>query len=428
MSGSVPIARPTVVLQARSVGDPRRAVMTRRHRRRTIDGERPPGGYCLQVAEDLPSLYRLGIVGSGQIARMTHQSAVKLGLTPRLFAERFDDSAAQAAPGAVFNHPDALAGFAADCEVVTFEHERIDIGLLEALEENGTLLRPGTKTIRVAFDKMHQRRILKHRGYQVPAFAEVRGPDDVLDFANAHGFPVVLKTVRAAPPGQLGVWVVENRAEAMRVLAERSGLELMAEEYQGIVKEMVVIVVRRPGGHARCYPITEIINQDGAAKEIRAPADIGKHLAAEARDTALKLADEFDTVGVLAVELFLTTEGLVVNELAARPHNAGHLTIEYCPTSQFENHVRAVLDLPLGPTWSTAPAAVTINVIGNLEGIDPASHLPEALAVEGAQIHLYGKLPRPGRKLGHVTAIGNDVEQARELAGRAEAALFGRRF
>ena len=380
------------------------------------------------MAEDLPALYRLGIVGSGQIARMTHQSAVKLGITPRLFAERFDDSAAQAAPGAVFNHPDALAGFAADCEVLTFEHERIDVGLLQALEDNGALLRPGTKTIRVAFDKMHQRRMLKHRGYQVPAFAEVRGPDDVFDFANAHGFPVVLKTVRAAPPGELGVWIVENRAEAMRVLAERSNLELMAEEYQAIIKEMVVLVVRRPGGFSRCYPIAEFTNQDGAAREIRAPADIGHRLATEARELALKLADDFDAVGVLAVEMFLTTEGLVVNELAARPHNAGHLTMESCPTSQFENHVRAVLDLPLGPVWQIAPAAVTINVIGNLEGTDPSRHLPEALSVEGAQIHLYGKLPRPGRKLGHVTALGDDMEQARALARRAEAALHGRRL
>lgn len=380
------------------------------------------------MAADLPALYRLGIVGSGQIARMTHQAAVKLGITPRLFAERFDDSAAQAAPGAVFNHPDALAGFAADCKVLTFEHERIDIGLLQALEENGALLRPGTKTIRVAFDKIYQRRMLRNRGFQVPAFAEIRGPDDVLDFAEAHGFPVAIKTVRAAPPDDLGVWVVQDRSEAMRVLAQHGHLDLMAEEYQAIVKEMVVIVVRRPGGHTRCYPIAEVTNQDGVIREIRAPADIGHRLAAEARQLAMDLANEFDAVGVLAVELFLTTEGLVVNELAARPHNAGHLTIESCPTSQFENHVRAVLDLPLGPTWPAAPAAVTINVVGTHDAVDPSQHLPEALAVEGAQIHLYGKLPRPGRKLGHITVIGDDMAQARSLAQRAEGALLGRRM
>ena len=379
------------------------------------------------VVRDFPALYQLGIVGSGQVARMTHQAAVKLGITPGLFAERFDDSAAQAAPGAVINHPDALAGFAADCQVVTFEHERIDIGLLEAIEENGAVLRPGTKTIRAAFDKMYQRNVLRARNFQVPAYAEIRSPDDVLDFASAYGYPFVLKTVRAAPPGQLGAWVVNDRTEAMRILAERSGLDLMAEEYQDIVKELVVLVVRRPGGHARSYPIAEITNQDGGAKEIRSPADIGQRLAAEARQIALDLADEFDAVGVLAVELFLTTEGLVVNELAARPHNAGHLTIEACPTSQFENHVRAALDLPLGPTWANAPAAVTINVIGTIEGINPSQHLPEALAVEGAQVHLYGKMPRPGRKLGHVTALGDNMEQARELARRAEAALHGRR-
>ena len=148
----------------------------------------------------------------------------------------------------------------------------------------------------------------------------------------------------------------------------------------------------------------------------------------EARELSLRLADELDAVGVLAVELFLTTDGLVINELAARPHNAGHVTIEGSPTSQFENHVRAILDLPLGPTWANAPAAVTINVIGGLDGVDPANNLPDALVVEGAQIHLYGKLPRPGRKLGHVTALGDDLEQARELARRAEAALHGRRL
>lgn len=376
---------------------------------------------------ELPFLYRLGIVGAGQIARMTYQAALKLGITPRLFAERFDDSAALAAPRVVLNHPDALAGFAADCQVLTFEHERIDIGLLQALEDDGHLLRPGTKTIRAAFDKIHQRRILRNRSFNVPDFAEILGPDDVLDFASKHGYPVVIKTVRAAPPGQRGVWIVDNRSEAMRVLSQFGGQDLMAEEYQAIVKELVVLVVRRPGGHIRWYPITEVINHDGVAAEIRSPADIGHRLATEARQLAADLANDLEAVGVLAVEIFLTTEGLVINELAARPHNAGHFTIEGCPTSQFENHVRAVLDLPLGPTWSLNPAAVTINVFGGLDGADPAQHLPEALAVEGVQVHLYGKQPKSGRKLGHVTAFGDDVPQAREMARRAEAALHGRR-
>ena len=212
------------------------------------------------MTDELPALYRLGIVGSGQIARMMHQSAVKLGITPRLFAERFDDSAALAAPEAVFNHPDALAGFAADCEVLTFEHERMDIRLLQGLESGGNLLRPGTKTLRAAFDKLYLRRVLKNRGYQVPDTVEVRGPDDVLEFAATHGYPVVVKAVRAAPPGELGVWVVEDRNEAMRLVAARIGQELMVEEHQAIIKELVVLVVRRPGGHARCYPITEITN------------------------------------------------------------------------------------------------------------------------------------------------------------------------
>jgi 5-(carboxyamino)imidazole ribonucleotide synthase len=142
---------------------------------------------------------------------------------------------------------------------------------------------------------------------------------------------------------------------------------------------------------------------------------------------AQRIADELDAVGVLAVELFLTADGLLVNELAARPHNAGHFTIEGAPTSQFENHIRAVLDLPLGPTWATSPAAATVNVIGGLEHADPSASLSEALAVEGANVHLYGKRTGPGRKLGHVTALGADIDQALEVARRAEAALLGRR-
>lgn len=380
------------------------------------------------MSGDFPTLYRLGIVGAGQIARMTHQAAVKLGITPRLLAEHLDDSAAQAAPEAMFGHPDTLAAFAECCEVLTFEHERLDLGLLQLIEDSGVVVRPGTKTIRAAFDKLHQRRVLLNRGFPVPAFAEVRGPDDLFDFASTHGFPVVLKSVRAGLPGQRGVWIVENRIEAMRVLAEQGDRELMAETFQNIVKELVVLLVRRPGGSTRSYAIAEMLYQDGDCREIRVPAAIGPPVATQARELSLRLADELDAVGVLAVELFLTTDGLIVNELAARPHNAGHVTIENSPTSQFENHVRAVLDLPLGPTWSNAPAAVTINVIGGLENVDPANNLPEALAIEGAQVHLYGKIPWPGRKLGHVTALGDDLEQARDLARRAEAALHGRRL
>ncbi len=376
---------------------------------------------------DLPSLYRLGIVGAGQIARMTHQAAVRLGITPKLFAERLDDSAALAAPGVVFSHPDAIAAFVADCEVVTFEHERLDVGLLQALEQNGNLLRPGLRTIRPAFDKLHQRRLLKSKGFNVPHFTEVVGPDDVMDFASQHGYPIMLKTVRAAPPGQRGTWRVEDHREAMNVLSQFAELDLMAESFQDIVKELVVVLARRPGGHLRCYPVSEVSYTDGVCTEIRSPADVGSRLAADARETASRIANEIDAVGVLAVEIFLTTDGLVVNELAARPHNAGHFTIEGCPTSQFENHVRAVLDLPLGPTWAIHKASVTVNVYGTREDVDPSQHLSEALAVEGAQVHLYGKMPRPGRKLGHVTAFGEDIAEARLVASRAEAALQGRR-
>ncbi|MGH1503639.1 MAG: 5-(carboxyamino)imidazole ribonucleotide synthase [Acidimicrobiales bacterium] len=380
------------------------------------------------MSSDLPALYRLGIVGAGQIARMTHQAAVKLGITPRLLAEESGDSAALAAPDAVYGHPDALAGFADTCEVITFEHERLDLGLLERLEESGTVIRPGSKTIRAAFDKVHQRRVLLNRGFPVPVFSELRGPDDVLDFSGVFGWPLVIKSARAGRAADRGVWIVENQDEVLRVLAEQSDRQLMVENFQPIVKELVVLVARRPGGSSRCYPVAEVTHREGATREVHAPASIGHRVATEAKELATRLANELDATGILAVELFLTTDGLVINELAARPHNAGHLTIEGCPTSQFENHVRAVLDLPLGPTWALAPAMVTVNVIGGLGSVDPLDHLPEALAIEGVHVHLYGKDPRPGRKLGHVTALGDDLEQAREMARRTEAALQGRRW
>ncbi len=381
----------------------------------------------INVSSDFPALYRLGIVGAGQIARMTHQAAVKLGITPRLLAEESDDSAALAAPDAVFGHPDSLVGFADTCEVITFEHERLDLGLLRRLEESGAKIRPGTKTVAAAFDKMHQRRVLLNRGFPVPVFSEVRSPDDLIDFSAVFDWPVVLKSIRAGRPGEKGVWIVENQHEAMAVLSENADRELMAENFQPIIKELVVIVVRRPGGNTRAYPVTETVQTDGVVREIRSPASVGHRVATEAKELATRIADELDAVGVLAVELFLTTEGLVVNELAARPHNAGHHTIESTPTSQFENHVRAVLDLPLGPTWQVAPAAVTMNILGGFDGVDPAEHLSEALSVEGVHVHLYGKRPKPGRKLGHVTALADDHELARDMARRAEAALQGRR-
>ena len=375
----------------------------------------------------LPALYRLGIVGAGQIARMTQQAALQLGITPRLLAESAADSAALAAPDARFTHPDAIASFAEVCEVITFDHERIDIGLLQALENNGMQIRPGTKTLRAAFDKLHQRRVLSMKGFQVPAFAEAKGPDDIIDFASRYSYPLVIKATKAGTQSKSQVWVVSSEPEALKVLAEQSQQELMVEQHMDILTELTVVLARRPGGNTRTYPVTEVTNKDGVCQHIRVPAEIGPHIAAEARELGKEIADYLGSVGVLSVELFLTADGLVVNEIAARPSNAGHFTIEACTTSQFENHVRAILDYPLGPTELNFNAATTLNVIGTSD-CDPAVHLVDALAIEGVHVHLYGKLPKPGRKLGHVTAVGDSAEQTHELACQAEAALLGRRY
>ena len=266
------------------------------------------------------------------------------------------------------------------------------------------------------------------KGFQVPDFSEVKGPDDIMDFAKSHSFPLVIKAIRAGTRSHDRVWIVQTQAEAMKVLSEHGQSGLMVEEHKDILQELVAIVARRPGGNKRVYPISQVINSGGMCREVRSPADIGPHIAKEAREIAMELADYLGTVGVLSVELFLTGDGLVINELAARPHNAGHYTLEGSATSQFDNHVRAILDYPLGPTDVTQPAAATLNVIGEQNCPNPFDNLADALAVEGAHVHLYGKLPVAGSKLGHVTALGPTIEQAREIACRAEAALLGKRF
>ena len=369
------------------------------------------------------------MVGAGQLARMTYQAGISLGLTVRVLATQPNESAALVAREAAIGRADsleALTAFAAQSDVVTFDHELVVASQLASLEEAGHCLRPSAPTVAIAQDKGRQRALFAERGFPVPAHRLVEGAGDLVTFGAEQGWPIVAKACRGGYDGR-GVWVLKSPAEAAELAdqATGAGIQLLAEAWLPIERELAVLVARRPSGDAVTYPVVETVQVEGICHEIHAPAPISPVLAQSAEDLARAIAETVDATGILAVELFVLEERLFVNELAARPHNSGHYSIEGCVTSQFENHLRAILDWPLGTTELIAPAVVTVNVLGGPETGDLAATLPAALSVDGVRVHLYGKDPRPGRKLGHVTALGSTIEAARARARRAAALIAG---
>ncbi len=372
----------------------------------------------------------VGVVGAGQLARMLIEAAIPLDITVRLLAASEGDGAAQVSPHVLIGPPAAytpLARLAAASSVLTFDHELVDIQVLERLEREGHCLRPSSSTLAIAQDKGRQRRLFSARGLPAPAYAFLREAADVDRFGGTHGWPVVLKAVRGGYDGR-GVWMPADAPSAMKLATELldAGIELLVEERVSIERELAMLVARRPDGECAVYPVVETVQRDGICHEILAPAPVDAALAAEAHRLALDVATAIDVSGIMALELFLSAGKLMINEIATRPHNSGHYTIEGSVTSQFENHLRAVLDWPLGDTGLVAPAVVTANVLAGPETVDLHRNLPAALAVSGVRVHLYGKAPRPGRKVGHVTALGQDPVETRARAVKAAAILANR--
>jgi 5-(carboxyamino)imidazole ribonucleotide synthase len=377
------------------------------------------------VATPAPRQPVLGIIGAGQLARMTYQASLGLGQAVRILAADPTDSAATTARDvtvASLEDPEGLLAFASTCDVITFDHELVDPRMLQLLEQHGHVLRPSAGSLRHGQDKLHQRRRLASAGHPVPAFRATDTLDELVGFGQRIGWPVVVKAVRGGYDGR-GVWIAANPDDARRIWdeARARGVALFAEAHVPIVRELAVGVARRPSGHHVTYPVTETVQSDGICIETVAP--IVGPIADAATALARAIVHDIGAVGMVAVELFDTGRGLVINEVALRPHNSMHWTIEGARTSQFQNHIRAVLDLPLGSPDPVAPCAVMVNVIGRSPGDDPANHLASALATPDIAVHLYGKMPRPGRKLGHVTALGDDTADTRLRAHRAARAL-----
>jgi 5-(carboxyamino)imidazole ribonucleotide synthase len=389
-------------------GDVRREPAPRRLRR------------VIQERDGLPRVPVVGMVGAGQLARMTSQAAISLGVRFRVLADTATDSAAQVCAdvqvGDYTALPDLLA-FAAGCDVVTFDHEHVPGQHLAALEKKAAV-RPGPGALRHTQDKLAMRERLTGLGVPCPRYLPVSDLAGVTAFAADAGWPVVLKAVSGGYDGR-GVWVCQTPDEAADVLAHP--VAVFAEEYVGFDRELAVLAARSPHGQAAVYPVVQTVQRNGICHEVLAPAPgLAARQALQAQQLALELAAELEVTGLLAVELFETPQGrLLVNELAMRPHNSGHWTIEGARTSQFEQHLRAVLDLPLGTPGAIAPQAVMANVFG---GTDPhvyQRYLHVMAADPGAKLHLYGKGVRPGRKIGHVTVLGDDVDELRARAGRA---------
>jgi 5-(carboxyamino)imidazole ribonucleotide synthase len=360
------------------------------------------------------------MVGAGQLARMTCQAAIGLGIGFRVLADSPADSAAQVCAGVAvgdYTREADLLAFAAGCDVVTFDHEHVPGGQLTALERV-VAVRPGASALGYTQDKLAMRDRLTGLGVPCPRYAPVSGLADVTAFAADSGWPVVLKAVSGGYDGR-GVWVCQLPEEAAGVLGH--GVAVFAEEHIDFDRELAVLAARSPHNQGAVYPVMQTIQRDGVCHEVLAPAPwLAPSRAREAQRLALELAVELGVTGLLAVELFETPQGrLLVNELAMRPHNSGHWTIEGAATSQFEQHLRAVLDLPLGAPGAVVPQAVMANVLG---GPDPqvyARYTHVMAADPGVKVHLYGKAVRPGRKIGHVTVLGDDVDELRARAGRA---------
>ena len=367
------------------------------------------------------------MVGAGQLARMTHQAAVALGQSLRVLASSADDPAALVARDVVvgpYTDLSVVRSFAAGCDVLTFDHEHVPQPVLHALVAAGVHVHPGPDALLYAQDKLAMRERLAGLGIAVPPFAAVSSVADVLVFGAKHGWPCVLKVVRGGYDGR-GVWMLNTPSGARRTVCEllAAGRPLLVERCVPLRAELAAVVARSPYGQGAAWPVVQTVQREGICVEVIAPApSITAAVALAGQELALRIASELGVVGVLAVELFDTAAGLVVNEVAMRPHNSGHWTIEGSRTSQFEQHLRAVLDYPLGATTPTAPVAVMANVLGAptppAMGIDERLH--HLLArYPHARVHLYGKTERPGRKIAHITLQGNNLSTLRPQAQAA---------
>lgn len=386
----------------------------------TSPAAEPSGPDAAAASSPLPAI---GIVGGGQLARMSVGPAVELGLPLTVLATSAVESAAQAAGSVLLGRhddPAAVRDLARGVHIVTFDHEHVPQAILEGiLADELAAVRPGPHALAHAQDKLRMRERLTEFGHPCPRWWRLRSREDLASALEEAGGRLVVKTPKGGYDGH-GVRIVADAAGADDWLSEHG--ELLAEELVEFTRELSAQVARRPGGQCVAYPVAQSTQREGVCYEVIAPApDLDDAAQERIQGLARAIAEDLDVVGLLAVELFETADGRVlVNELAMRPHNTGHWSMDGAVTGQFEQHLRAVADLPLGSTEPLAPVTVMVNLLGG-RAAELGTGARAALEADPAlKLHLYGKEVRPGRKLGHVTVVGDDVEELRARAHRAE--------
>ena len=366
----------------------------------------------------------VGIVGAGQLARMMIEAATPLDIPIRLLAASPTDGAARIWPHVDIGLPKSaedLLRFAEHCDVITFDHELVNLDAIRQLEAAGKLVYPSSNALLHAQDKLHQRTAFEALDLPVPPYREVVTTEDITAFAAENGWPVVAKAQRDGYDGR-GVWILDGPDDAAQLTADATtnGVKLLVERFVPIEQELAGLIARRPGGEFVLYPVVETVQRNGICHEVLVPAPVPEPIRRRAEELTLAVAEATDVVGIMALELFLADGELLINEIATRPHNSGHFSIEAAATSQFENHLRAVIDWPLGSTRLRSPAAVMANLLGRGQ-IDVSPGVRSALTADDSEvhIHLYGKESRDGRKIGHVTALGDDLDETRRRTTRA---------
>lgn len=376
---------------------------------------------------------RVGIVGGGQLAKMTALAGLQLGCDVVVLERNNYSPAANLASHSIvgdWDNPEALLKLASQVDVVTLENEFVDAGSLRALEESGYPLYPTARSIALVQDKFIQKQTLAGAGLPVPRIEAVASLVEV-DHAGARlGWPLLLKARRNGYDGK-GNATLRSPADAAAAWTKLGGdarRGLFVEEFCHFTTELAVIVARARDGASVTYPVVETVQREHVCHIVKAPAPVPEEVAARAAEVARRAVAAVAAVGSFGVEMFLTRDGnIIVNELAPRVHNSGHYSIEACLCSQFENHVRAVLGWPLGSTAMVTPAAVMVNLLGTARAAGHPHGIERALAVSGAHVHIYGKaMSGAGRKMGHVTALGATLDEALAAAQQAAAAIrFG---
>ncbi len=371
-------------------------------------------------------MMRLGILGGGQLAQMMTQAAISLGLETAIFERKPDSPAARITQHHMdgdWNDPSLIFEFASMCDAVTLENEFVDADVLRRIASAGIPMYPTCDTLATIQDKLRQKEAMQAAGVPVPAFRGVESTADVIAAGEAMGWPLVLKARREGYDGY-GNATLQAAADidsAWAKLGAANGRELLVEAWVPFVRELAVMVLRGRDGEVRTYPVVETVQQNHICHIVRAPAQVDSAVVAKTLEIAKQAVEAVDGVGVFGVEVFELADGSVLyNEMAPRPHNSGHYTIEGCVTSQFENHIRAVMGWSLGGTALVAPAAVMVNTLGSRQGAAKADAAKAALGVQGAHVHIYQKRDvRIGRKMGHVTALGDSITEAEAIAQNA---------